>query len=301
MWTSLRVALFFSAASLSIGCDFFSLGDDDDESAGGSANGATGGATSMGGTPALGGTGGSPALGGTGGAGTGGAGGAGRGGTGTDAGMGGTGGMGGSLAGAPSGGTAGGAGASGAGMAGDMAMGGMSAGGLAGMAGSASGAGGSGPVTCATLNPDSEAHGGHCYLLVDTPVTWTNAKNACMALGAHLVTISSEAPLTQADFDAEQDFVYVELGGSKDTWIGLSDGHMDKDSATGDPFEWVNDEPLTLSNWNENEPNHYMKDCMDGSDCWEHCTFMMMDPAGKWNDELCEMTKQYVCEWDMGG
>jgi hypothetical protein len=295
MWTSLRVALFFSAASLSIGCDFFSLEDDDDQSGGGSANGATGGATSMGGTPALGGTGGSPALGGTGGTATGGAG---QGGTGTDAGMGGSGG---SLAGGPGGGTAGVAGASVAGAAGDMATGGVSAGGGAGMAGSASGAGGSGLMGCAALNPDAEAHGGHCYLLVDSPVTWTNAKSACMALGAHLVTISSESPLTQADFDSENDFVYNELGGSKDTWIGLSDGLMDKDSGTTDPFQWVNDEPLTLQNWNDSEPNHYMKDCMDGSDCWEHCVFMMTDPGGKWNDELCEITKQYVCEWDMGG
>jgi hypothetical protein len=294
MWSSLRVALLLSAASLSVGCDFFSLDDEEDKADGASAKGGTGGATSMGGTPGLGGTGGSLALGGAGGAGTGGAGLAG---TGT-AGMGGTGG---SLAGASSGGMAGGAGASGAGMAGDTALGGTSAGGALGMAGSASGAGGSGPATCATLNPDSVAHGGHCYLLVDSPVTWTNAKNACMALGAHLVTVSSESPLTQSDFDAENAFVYGELGGSKDTWIGLSDGHMDKDSASTDPFEWVNEEPLTLQNWNDSEPNHYMKDCMDGSDCWEHCVFMMTDPGGKWNDELCEATKQYVCEWDLGG
>jgi len=137
---------------------------------------------------------------------------------------------------------------------------------------------------------------------VDSAVTLTNAKNACMALGAHLVTISSASPLTQSDFDGEQDFVYSELGGSKDTWIGLSDGQMDKDSPSDSAtFKWVNDEELTLTNWNDNEPNHYMKACMDGSDCWEHCVFMMMDTAGKWNDELCEATKQYVCEWDEGG
>ena len=160
-----------------------------------------------------------------------------------------------------------------------------------------------GPVTCESLNSDAKAFGGHCYLLVTSTVNYDNAKNGCMALGsgAHLVTISSESPLTQEDFDAENTFVFDTLGGKKDTWIGLDDGHRDKENVTDSEFKWVNDEALTLTNWNDNEPNHYGKKCMDDSDCFEHCTFMMTDPAGKWNDELCEMTKQYVCEWDMGG
>ena len=214
------------------------------------------------------------------------------------AGTGGSGGSDGGSSGAAGAGMGGGAGAALGGMAGDVTSGGMAGtSGTAGMGGMA----GSGPVTCESLAPGSKAHAGHCYLLVTNGANWGNAKKSCSDKGGHLVTISSEEPLMQSDFDAENDFVFKELGGSKDTWIGLSDGHTDKESATDGEFKWVNDEALTLENWNDNEPNHYMKDCMDGSDCWEHCVFMMTDPAGVWNDELCEISKQYVCEWDMGG
>ncbi len=133
-------------------------------------------------------------------------------------------------------------------------------------------------------------------------MNWNAAKSACSDMNAHLVTISSEAPLMQSDFDAEGNYVFATLGGSQETWIGCSDGLMDHDPGADDkPFMWVDGEALTLTNWNSGEPNHYNKNCMDNSSCYEHCVFMMTDPAGKWNDELCEATKQYVCEWDMGG
>lgn len=296
MSTLLRVAAAAVTLSLSTACGFFSL--DDDAKKDSASHPEMGGSAGVGGAIAtMGGTGGS-VQGGTAGsamAGTspssGGNGGAGPGGTG------GTGGGSSGAAGAGAG-MAGAAGAVMGGMAGDMATGGS-----AGMSGSAGmgGMAGSGPVTCESLAPGSKAHAGHCYLLVTNGANWGNAKKACSDKGAHLVTVSSESPLTQSDFDDENDFVFNELGGKKDTWIGLSDGHTDKESAADGEFKWVNDEPLTLLNWNDNEPNHYMKACMDGSDCWEHCVFMMTDPAGKWNDELCEMSKQYVCEWDMGG
>jgi hypothetical protein len=151
------------------------------------------------------------------------------------------------------------------------------------------------------LKSGAKAYAGHCYFLVTAAANWGAAKSACTDMGAHLVTISSEAPLTQSDFDAENDYVFATLGGSKDTWIGLSDGKMDHDAGDSTPFTWVVDEMLTLTKWQDNEPNHYNKDCADGSNCYEHCVFIMTDPAGKWNDELCEASKQFVCEWDTGG
>jgi hypothetical protein len=297
MSTSLRVAALAVTVSLSTGCGFFSLDDDDSNKGGSGSHPEMGGTGGGGGSVTMGGTGGSM-QGGTGGsamAGTspmsGGNGGAGMGGTGgAEAGSSGAAGAGAGMAGM--------AGAAMGGMAGDMSSGGMA--GMSGMSGM-SGTAGSGPVTCDSLAPGSKAHAGHCYLLVTNAANWGNAKKSCSDKGGHLVTVSSGDPLMQSDFDAENDFVFKELGGSKDTWIGLSDGHTDKESTDTDPFKWVNDEPLTLTNWNDNEPNHYGKKCMDNSDCWEHCVFIMTDPAGKWNDELCEMTKQYVCEWDMGG
>lgn len=283
-----------AAVSLSLGCDFFSLDEAPDDSAGkpvgsGGSNGAG----------ASGGVGGSTA------AGSGGTGGSAAGAGGSDAsGSGGTSAVAGAAGSATAGsgaqagsGPTGGAGNAGAPASGGMA--GMESGGTAGTG--MGGTGGMAPMGCAALNPAAQAHGGHCYLLVTSAVTWENAKNACVSLGAHLVTVSSGPPATQAEFDAENSYVFDELGGKKETWIGLSDGRMPHDNGDGAEFAWVNDEPLSLENWNENEPNHYQKNCMDNSSCYEHCTFMMADPAGKWNDELCEATKQYVCEWDMGG
>ena len=299
MSRSLGAGLMAAAVTLSLGCDFFSLDEAPESSGGKPATGGSNGAGASGGTGgSTGGTGGS--TGGTGGsaAGTGGSslgGASGSGGASAGNGAAGTGTAGTSdMAGS---GPTGGAGNGGAPATGGMA--GAPAGGTAGA--SMGGMGGSGLMGCAALNPQAKAHGGHCYLLVTSTVSFDNAKNACMSLGGHLVTISSGDPLTQSDFDAEQAFVFDELGGKKETWIGLSDGRMPHDNGDGAEFKWVNDEPLTLENWNDNEPNHYQKNCMDGSSCYEHCVFIMADPAGKWNDELCETTKQYVCEWDMGG
>ena len=73
--------------------------------------------------------------------------------------------------------------------------------------------GGTPLVGCASLNPAAKAHADHCYLLVTSAVSWDNAKNACMSLGGHLVTLSSSSPLTQSEFDAESKFVFEELGG----------------------------------------------------------------------------------------
>lgn len=203
---------------------------------------------------------------------------------------------------------AGSAGAGGSG--GSSADGGTSAGGHAadagagtgGAAAGTSGASGSGgnsnpPTTCAELNSSSVEFDGHCYLRVNSPITWRLAKAACEALNAHLVTISSEGR-TQEQFDAENAFVW-QLAGMMDVWIGLSDGRADTENGDGDPpFAWVTGEPFTMNHWGGEEPNHYQKDCPEGGACWEHCTFMWQERDGEWNDEVCAFQKQYICEWD---
>jgi hypothetical protein len=142
---------------------------------------------------------------------------------------------------------------------------------------------------------------------VSGTVTWSAAKSGCMALGngAHLVTISSAAPLTQTEFDAENAFVF-NLGGSKETWIAATDGMSDHDTPNGTPYKWDNGEEMTLDKWRVDpmEPNNYNKACSNGDNCYEHCGAMLAadpGPAGDWNDDLCEATKSYVCEWDAGG
>jgi hypothetical protein len=297
MSSSLQTALLTSAVSLVVGCSFFTLED----------SGVTPMKTGTGGSTATGGAGGTGGTGGTGGAS--GSAGLATGGTPGTAGTGGGAGTGGAAAAAGSGALAGAGGTAGApatGGAGGVPAAGAAGTGIAG-SGDLAGAGGEAATGCAALNPGAQAFAGHCYLAVSGTVTWSAAKAGCEALGngAHLVTISSAAPLTQTEFDAENAFVF-NLGGSKETWIGATDGMSDRDMPNGTAYMWVNAEPMTLDKWRVEpvEPNNYNKNCASGDSCYEHCAAMLAadpGPAGDWNDDLCEATKSYVCEWDMGG
>jgi hypothetical protein len=241
----------------------------------GGASGGVGGATGGAGA-STGGTAGTSAMGGA-------------------AGSGGTSGSGGS-AGAVSGGagatSSGGAGAGGAGAGGAA---GATSGGSAGSAGTAGGgSGGGGP--CATLNPQAQAFGGHCYYLNSTPVSWSNAKMGCeqLSAGGHLVTITSQE---------EQTFVW-NLATMTDVWIGATDGKMESEPGDMSALStWITGEDIMQFNgWAAGEPNNYQKPCSSGSgDCWEHCGFMWVDTQGAWNDDICGYMKAYVCEWDSGG
>jgi hypothetical protein len=248
--------------------------------------------------PTVGGTGGKGGSGGTGGGAGGTTGGAGAsvGGTaGAMAGAAGSGGIagGGGNAGSVSGGagamSSAGAGAGGAGAGGAA---GATSGGSAGMAGGGSGGGG----PCATLNPQAQAFGGHCYYRNSTAVSWSNAKMGCeqLSAGGHLVTITSQA---------EQTFVW-NLAAMTDVWIGATDGKMESEPGDMSALStWITGEDIMMFNgWAAGEPNNYQKPCSSGSgDCWEHCGFMWVDTQGAWNDDICGYEKAYVCEWDSGG
>jgi hypothetical protein len=168
------------------------------------------------------------------------------------------------------------------------------AGGGAGAGGTAGGSGGSGPSTCASINAQAQAYGGHCYYRNTTPVTWSSARSGCEALsaGGHLVTITSME---------EQAFVWG-LAGMTDVWIGATDGLTDSQMGNGTPSTWITGEDIGQFNgWASGEPNNYQKDCPGGGTCWEHCGFMWVDTQGAWNDDICGYEKAYICEWDTGG
>jgi len=291
MSSTLRTALLSSALSLTVGCSFFSVEDADQpiKPRGKATTGSAGkaaAAAGMAGTIAT----------------SGGSGGTGAGGDAGSAVMGGSGGSS-AAAGTGTGGTLGGTdGMSGG--AGGMAP---ASGGAGAGAPPTGGAAGGGATTCAALNASAQAFGGHCYLLVTTAADFNAAKAACAGMsGAHLVTISNGDPAMQATFDAEDQFVYT-LAAGKDTWLGLTDGKMDRDPGDGTPYKWITNEDNPPSDWGtaygwvENEPNNYNKPCANNDSCYEHCGMMVADQGDKWNDDLCESMKQYVCEWDMGG
>lgn len=291
MSSSLRVALLSTALTCTFGCSFFSLDTDDLKlpprtPAAGKAGEAAAGASTMGGNGGMpvtseGGTAGQvPSTGGS-----------------SAAGTGGTGGSAGGDTSAGAGGSTGGTPAMG-GMSGDATAGGMSGSAQAGTAGGSSGGSG-GAGSCASLNAMAQSFAGHCYLLVTMQASWDDAKSACAGMnGAHLVTISDDTPDA---FDAEDMFVYT-LSQMQDTWLGITDGKMPTETGNGSPYTWITGEPNPPGDaWQSGEPNNYNKPCKNGDSCYEHCGFMVAGAGDKWNDDLCEATKQYVCEWDMGG
>jgi hypothetical protein len=111
---------------------------------------------------------------------------------------------------------------------------------------------------------------GTCYFLVLAKATWADARDACIAAGAHLATsaslaenqlFSSIAPTTAGS-------------GNEDVWIGATD------AAVEGTFAWENGEPFTFANWRSGEPN-------DGDTNGEDCAIIEGDTGGLWDDRDC--------------
>jgi len=284
-----RTLLLLSAIPLSFGCD------DAEDSPIKRPSGTAGTAdVGTGGTPAM-------ASGGSAGLATAGGSGASAAGSGGDASMAGGSSTGGASAMAGAAGSSGGVSA--AGGTGGEGTGRAGSGMTAGMSSGGTGTGSSGSNPCAAGSAAGKTFGGHCYLLVTNAKSFQAARNDCMSKQGHLVTISNGEPPAQETFDAEDTFVYG-LAGGKDTWLGLTDGKMDRDPGDGTFYKWITGEASPLEawgtgyGWQSGEPNNYAKSCMNGDSCYEHCGFMVSDQGDKWNDDLCEATKPYICEWD---
>ena len=140
------------------------------------------------------------------------------------------------------------------------------------------------------------AYGGHTYALFDEGVSWDNAKKSCEKRGGHLVCINDEK---------EQQFLQtlVAGGGLPFYWIGLSDAEIEG------TFKWVNGDPLTYTNWCQNQPDNWQGSedsvMMPNRDVQFSKYDEWTNPFGTWNDmnsngdrdhSLSEMG--YICEWD---
>lgn len=114
----------------------------------------------------------------------------------------------------------------------------------------------------------------HCYQRIDAPLSWHAARDQCIALQGHLVTIADAT---------ENEFVFLEfvnpgywpwLGGSDETIEGI--------------WAWVSGEPWNFSPWYPGEPNN-----LNGT---EHYLTYFNTATREWND-VPNMTLPYVCEW----
>lgn len=135
-----------------------------------------------------------------------------------------------------------------------------------------------GPL-CAT---GEEGFAGHCYRVIQGPMTYPQARQACKAKGALPVSIGSSA---------EQAAVYALIPSTLQVvWIGLV--------RTGDgkkAFAWESGEPLTYTNWAPGEPNNsgWQEEC---AEIWGPA-ISNLSLAGGWNDDTCwSLRGAVICE-----
>jgi hypothetical protein len=74
----------------------------------------------------------------------------------------------------------------------------------------------------------------------------------------------------------------VFTGNVRKAWIGLFD------RSKNNKWQWVSDmSPLTFTSWASGEPNNRKEACAE---------IYMTSSGGKWNDLLCSVRKQFICE-----
>lgn len=136
----------------------------------------------------------------------------------------------------------------------------------------------------------SEFNGHYYYVYnIDEGSTWKEAKQYCESQGGYLVTITSPG---------EQIFItdLIQNQKKRSYWIGLTD-----EEELGE-WKWVTDEPLSYSNWAQNEPNH-------GYGGKEHYVAIVSYDTkydypifrGEWNDHANDRDIEefgFICEWD---
>lgn len=131
--------------------------------------------------------------------------------------------------------------------------------------------------------PDAVLFEGHYYKIYNNAEEWDEAKEYCENLNGHLATISSQA---------ENDFLYslMKKEGYTNAYFGLTDSEYEG------IWKWINDEPLSYSNWHTGEPN-------SENSKEDYAMFYYKFTDGTWNDgdfggSTVNGNKNYICEWD---
>lgn len=119
------------------------------------------------------------------------------------------------------------------------------------------------------------ARGDHSYAFCTFGRTWAEARVQCKQRSGDLVVID----------DADENAALAAQGtitaNTTGSWyIGLSD------LALEGTFVWLDGIPAVFAGWNLGEPN----DAGGLEDCG------VLPNTGLWNDEPCELPKQFICE-----
>ena len=112
-------------------------------------------------------------------------------------------------------------------------------------------------------------YNGHSYYRSTGLANWTTARQNCINMGGHLVTVTTAA---------ENSFI---SGLWPSGWIGLTD------EVTEGVWKWVTGETYSYTSWNGGEPNN------SGNE-----DYIQFVGAGKWNDLNNNSSLPYVLEFE---
>jgi len=120
----------------------------------------------------------------------------------------------------------------------------------------------------------------HSYLLCPGGNEWTEARDACRAVGYDLLTVDDSL-----ENEAMAESIAASLGGA-DTWMGFND--RDDEGV----WRWQSGGGTGYTHWDSDQPDN----------AWlrEDCALFWHDASGLWNDANCDDDAAYVCESDCG-
>nr|XP_022336336.1 macrophage mannose receptor 1-like isoform X2 [Crassostrea virginica] len=123
----------------------------------------------------------------------------------------------------------------------------------------------------------------NCYFVGNgsSLLTWFDARSLCNQMGAELASIHG------ADENNMLVGQYTKTKRPSDYWIGLNDIEY------SNKFVWTDGSLLDFIQWGTNEPN----DAIGG----ENCVTMPYWSSGSWNDDNCNMKKNYICKRPVSG
>ena len=103
---------------------------------------------------------------------------------------------------------------------------------------------------------------GTCFSHFTDNRNWNDARDACLAWGGDLATVTSE----------EENALLHSYSGSTWCWIGLNDINVQH------IFEWVDGSDSTFRKWSSGEPNNHHGGIEDCAHIWG---------TQAWNDYIC--------------
>ncbi|XP_050729648.1 macrophage mannose receptor 1-like isoform X1 [Eriocheir sinensis] len=116
-----------------------------------------------------------------------------------------------------------------------------------------------------------------CYKVSDGLASWPRAREACLAQYAQLAAVTSKG---------QQNFLAARLTGN--TWIGLND------EVKEGTFTWQDGTEPGYTNWDEDQPDNYLHS--KNEDAAENCVEIRPPFGYRWNDQMCHIKKQFVCQ-----